>query len=63
MSDLELNELRASFDRLRGRLFQVVESVGMPQRQEEAAKGVIRTVTYDMQRSIEQGARDVRRTD
>lgn len=60
MNDLALMELRQSFDRLRGRLFQALEAVGMPQRQEEAAKGVIRAISYDMQKDIENALRGSR---
>jgi hypothetical protein len=58
MNDLRLMELRAGFDRLRGRLFEVFEATGMPVRQEEAAKRVVRRITYDSQRAIEGALHD-----
>lgn len=40
-------------DRLRGQLFEFMESLDMPARQEKAVKGVIRTLTYSMQATLE----------
>jgi hypothetical protein len=45
-------------NRLRGRLFQLVEAVGLPDKQETALKGVIRATTYDVQASVEAVLRD-----
>ena len=45
--------LRGDFDRMRGRLFELVEATGMPDRQEEAFKRLIRRLTYDSQGAIE----------
>lgn len=44
---------RDEFSRLRRNLFEMVEAAGMPDRQEKAFKGVIRTMTYDAQASVE----------
>lgn len=52
-----ITTLREDMDRLRGRLFQTVESWGRPEKQETAMKGVIRQVTYDSQRELEAALR------
>ena len=53
-----IDEVREGMDRLRGRLFEVIEATGMPERQEDAAKRVIRRTTYDVQASIEGALRN-----
>ncbi len=45
--------LRDDFDRLRGRLFMALESFHLAERHEEATKGIVRRLTYDMQAQIE----------
>lgn len=55
-----VDEVRDQMNRLRGRLFQVVEAVGMPEKQESAAKGVIRSTTYDLQSDLESAIRGER---
>lgn len=45
--------VREDMNRLRGRLFELVEAVGLPIRQEEAFKKVIRRMTYDSQAQLE----------
>jgi hypothetical protein len=45
-------------NRLRGRMFQVIEAAGLPERQETALKGVIRATTYDVQVAVEAELRD-----
>jgi hypothetical protein len=45
--------MRDEFSRLRRNLFEMVEATGMPKRQEDAWKSVIRTVTYDSQAAVE----------
>jgi hypothetical protein len=51
--DEAIAELRQSMNRLRGQLFQWVEMLDAPDRQESAAKGLIRTLTYAAQADIE----------
>jgi hypothetical protein len=46
-------ELREQMDKLRGRLFQRIESFGLEPKHESACKGVIRQTTYDAQAEIE----------
>lgn len=53
MSQQAIETVREDMNRLRGRLFQLVEAVGLPQRQERALKGCIRTTTYDAQADLE----------
>ena len=58
MNDNALIELVVTdMNRLRGRLFQVVESAGLPAKQESALKGVIRSTTYDAQADLESALR------
>jgi hypothetical protein len=55
--DETLAAIRADFDRLRGRLFQLFEATGMPDRQCDAAKGLVRRITYDGQAQLERDLR------
>jgi hypothetical protein len=48
-----IQQTRDDMNRLRGRLFQAIEAVGLPERQETAIKGLIRTTTYDAQADLE----------
>jgi hypothetical protein len=50
----KVTALRQHMDRLRGRLFQTVEAVGLDPKQERAFKGLIRHLTYDAQADLEQ---------
>jgi hypothetical protein len=45
--------LRDDFDRLRGRLYELVECTGMPDDQQEAFKRLIRRTSYDVQSRLE----------
>jgi hypothetical protein len=54
---------RVHMDRLRGRLFQTIEAVGLPSKQETAIKGLIRQLTYDAQADIESALRRTDATD
>lgn len=49
----EVDQVRESMNRLRGRLFGALEATGMPDRQCDAIKGLIRQLTYDAQSSLE----------
>lgn len=49
--------MREDMNRLRGRLFELVEAVGLNERQERALKGCIRTTTYDAQANLESALR------
>jgi hypothetical protein len=46
-------QLRHDMDRLRGRLFSLVELAALPAPQEKAFKTCIRTSTYDAQADLE----------
>lgn len=48
-----IEEVRTSFNRLRGRLFGAIEATGMPDKQELALKSLVRQLTYDGQASLE----------
>lgn len=50
--------LRRDMDRLRGRLFQTVEAVGLPAKQEQAFKALVRSLTYDSQADLESALRE-----
>jgi hypothetical protein len=49
--------VRDEFSRMRAHLFEATEAAGWPSRQEKGWKGVIRTITYDSQASIEAALR------
>lgn len=44
-------------NRLRGRLFQLVESWGLDAKREDAMKGCIRSETYDAEADLESALR------
>lgn len=48
-----INLVREDMNRLRGRLFELVEATGLPARQEDAFKKLIRRMTYDSQAALE----------
>jgi hypothetical protein len=48
-----IEAVRRDMNRLRGRMFQAIESAGLPDKQEDALKGVIRAQTYDAQADLE----------
>lgn len=50
--------VRDDMNRLRGRLFQFVEAIGLPGKQEDAIKALIRQLTYDAQGNLEAALRD-----
>jgi hypothetical protein len=52
MTDV-IQQTRDDMNRLRGRLFQAIEAVGFPPKQESAIKGLIRNTTYDAQADLE----------
>jgi hypothetical protein len=56
--DTVVGMLRSDMNRLRGRLFQFVEAMGLPEKQESAAKGLIRQLTYDAQADLESALRE-----
>jgi hypothetical protein len=56
-ADAAIRELRDEMNRLRGRLFQAVEAAGLPDRQEQALKGLVRQASYDVQSSVEAALR------
>ena len=63
MSSTEIEQLRDGMNRLRGRLFQAVEATGIEDGHQTAIKGLIRSITYDLQADIEGGLRNARRAD
>jgi hypothetical protein len=52
-NDAFIQAVRDEFSRMRAHLFEAAEAAGWPTRQEKGWKGVIRTITYDSQSSIE----------
>jgi hypothetical protein len=52
-----IQDVRDEFGRMRAHLFEMVEAAGMPQRQEDGFKGLIRTITYDSQATVEAAMR------
>jgi hypothetical protein len=57
-ADPTVRQLRDEMNRFRGRMFQAIEAVGLPDKQETALKGVIRHTTYDIQSSLEATLRE-----
>jgi hypothetical protein len=53
--------MREHMNRLRGRLFGTIEAVGLPKTQENAIKGLIRTLTYDLQADLEESLKNAHR--
>jgi hypothetical protein len=45
------------FDRLRGRLFELFEVMGLSNRQQRAAKALVRSITYESQAGVEAALR------
>lgn len=60
--DDAIDQTRDHFNRLRGRLFQAVEATGMASKQEDAVKGLIRRLSYDVQAELEATLRRARGT-
>lgn len=52
-----IQDVRDEFARMRAHLFEMVEAGGMPSKQESGFKGLIRTITYDSQATIEAALR------
>lgn len=52
-----IQELRDDMNRLRGTLFGAIEAVGLPEKQENALKGLVRQLSYDAQGHIESALR------
>jgi hypothetical protein len=46
-------QMRADMNRLRGRLFQLIELADLPPAQAQAFKGCVRATTYDAQAELE----------
>ncbi len=45
--------MREEFNRFRGRMFGAIEAVGLPDKQESALKGLVRSTSYDTQTDLE----------
>jgi hypothetical protein len=56
-TDRTISVLRTDMNRLRGKLFGAVEAAGLPEKQENALKGLIRQLSYDAQANIESALR------
>jgi hypothetical protein len=52
-TDRAISVLRTDMNRLRGKLFGAVEAAGLPDKQENALKGLVRQLTYDAQGNLE----------
>jgi hypothetical protein len=57
-NDQLIQTVRDEFSRLRGRMFQAIEMAGMRPKQESGWKGVMRSIAYDSQTSIEAALRE-----
>lgn len=59
--DTELERrLARDFDRLRARLFNLFEAMGLPPERTKAAKELVRSLTYDAQAALIESAREER---
>ena len=58
-----IQDFRDGMNRLRGRLFQAVEATGINDGHQTAIKGLIRSLTYDLQADVEASIRNARRHD
>lgn len=54
---MAVKELRDGMNRLRGGLFSAIEATGLPTKQENALKGLVRQLSYDAQANIEAALR------
>jgi hypothetical protein len=52
-TDRAIGVLRTDMNRLRGKLFGALEAAGLPEKQENALKGLVRQLTYDAQGNLE----------
>lgn len=52
MSEDRADQVAAEYDRLRGRLCGLIESWGLPERQERGMINTLKSLTYDSQRTI-----------
>jgi hypothetical protein len=48
-----ITEVRNTMNAVRGGLFTVLETLGLQESQERAAKGLVRKLTYDAQATLE----------
>lgn len=56
-NDAVIQDARDEFARMRAHLFEMVEACGFPERQDAGFKGMIRTITYESQATIEASLR------
>jgi hypothetical protein len=56
--DTLIDTVRATMDRLRAALFDMVEVADLNAKQEKAAKGLVRKFTYDAQAELEAAVRE-----
>lgn len=61
-SERAIEAVRVDMNRLRGKLFGAIEATGMPTKQEDAVKNLIRHLTYDAQANLEATLRENGRT-
>ena len=57
-SNETIQQVRDEFGRMRAHLFEMVEAAGMPERQEKGFKGLIRTITYESQATVDAALRE-----
>jgi hypothetical protein len=53
-----IRQMRVDMDRLRGRLFQLIELADLPPAKAQAFKGCVRATTYDAQADLEMKLRN-----
>jgi hypothetical protein len=58
----DVAKMRDHMNRLRGRLFGAIEATGLPEKQENAIKGLVRQLTYDAQADLEETLKHAKHT-
>lgn len=53
VSEAAIAQVREDMNRLRGRLFGAIEATGLPEKQENALKSLVRQASYDAQANLE----------
>jgi hypothetical protein len=56
-NDPAITEVREGFNHIRLGMFNAIEAVGLPRKQENALKALIRQLTYDAQGNLEAALR------
>lgn len=58
MADNKEQQVTEGFNRLRGRLCGLIESYGLPEKQERGAINTLKSLSYDLQKEITELVRE-----